>query len=382
MKPLARVFLLFAAALLVAGCATSPSAKLTLTPVEAKGKTSTDGKVKWFEATDIGLEGQGWTTLKQPYDRLPPEAEGVVPEHVWGLSRQSAGLCVHFVTDSPKILARWSLISDRLAMMHMPATGVSGLDLYVKEQGRWGWIGMGQPEKVKGNAVELAVKIPSGPHEYRLYLPLYNGTEKLEIGIAPDAAIGRAPAYPAGRAKPVLVWGTSITQGGCASRPGMAYPSILGRRLDRPMINLGFSGNGRMDPPLVSLIAKLDVAAYVIDCAPNMDPGLITKRTEPLVQALRAAHADTPIVLVENVPYQKGWFFAGARESYERKNNALRESYKQLRKAGVKHLYYVPCTDLYGHDHEATVDGTHATDVGFQRLADAIEPTLRRALGQ
>ncbi len=360
------------------GCATQTAPAPALRPVAAQGALNADGTVAWYRATDIGLEGQGWSTLNAPYDRLPPEAEGQVTEHVWGLSHHSAGLCAHFVTDSPKILARWSLTSDRLGMPHMPATGVSGVDLYVKDQGRWGWIGMGRPEKAKDNEAVLAADIPAGPHEYLLYLPLYNGTEKLEIGLAPGATIQRA-AFPG---KPVLVWGTSIVQGGCASRPGMAYPAILGRRLNCSTINLGFSGNGRMDPPLAALVAKLDMAAFVIDCAPNMDPALITERTEPLVRGLRAAHADTPIVLVENVPYQKGWFLAEARESYEKKNKALRESFERLQAVGVRHLYYVPCTDLFGPDNDATVDGTHATDLGFYRMADAIEPFLRRALSQ
>lgn len=146
------------------------------------------------------------------------------------------------------------------------------------------------------------------------------------------------------------------------------------------MINLGFSGNGKMDPGITALIAKLDVAAYVIDCAPNMDPALITERTEPLIRALRKAHPGTPILVVENVPYQQGWFIQSSKDGYVNKNVALRAAYDKLVAGGVKGLHYVPCTNLYGSDHEATVDGTHATDLGFMRMADAIEPVLRRAL--
>jgi lysophospholipase L1-like esterase len=146
------------------------------------------------------------------------------------------------------------------------------------------------------------------------------------------------------------------------------------------VINLGFSGNGRMDPPIVERIAKLDVSVYVIDCCPNMDPPLITERTEPLVNALRAAHADTPIVLIENVPYEKGWFLPASKDSYVKKNEALRAAYERLRAAGVKNLYYVPCDNLFGHDGDATVDGVHPNDIGFLRMADEIEPALREIL--
>ncbi len=368
--------------LLGAGCATRVAEPAFVpAPLDAaKGVASDDGKTLWFDALDLGIENQGWKQLKQPYDRLPPEAEGAVPNPVWALSHHSAGLCVRFVTDSSFIAARWALRESRIAMPHMPATGVSGLDLYVKDHGAWGWIGNGRPDKQEGTEAVLVSGLPSGMHEYMMYLPLYNGVEFLKIGVGKAASMSAAPQYPPGRAKPILFWGTSILQGGCASRPGMAYPSIIGRHMQRPTINLGFSGNGRMDPPLTALIAKLDVAAYVIDCAPNMTPELITERTEPLVRTLREAHADTPIVLVENIPYQQAWFIEKKAGSYEDKNAALRAAYNRLKAAGVKQLYYVPCTDLYGHDHEATVDGTHATDVGFLRQAGVIEPVLRKIL--
>ena len=122
------------------GCATRPPAETSAGPsLDAlKAKASEDGKLLWYDARDLGLEGQGWTDLKRPYDRFPGRAEGVIPDPVWSLSRHSAGICCRFVTDSTTISARWSLLSDSLAMNHMPATGVSGVDLYVKQNGQWG----------------------------------------------------------------------------------------------------------------------------------------------------------------------------------------------------------------------------------------------------
>ena len=372
-------------ALVITGCQTTPKTSQSApTAVEpAKVVASEDGKTAWCNALNLGLEGQGWHDgIKRPYDRFPGEAEGKVPDPVWGLSRHSAGMNVRFVTDSPTIAIRWSVLNAGLAMPHMPATGVSGVDLYVKDQGRWGWLGIGIPNKKDDNEAVIAEKLPSGQHEYRLYLPLYNGTEKLEIGVKPGSVLAKAPAYAVGHEKPMLFWGSSILQGGCASRPGMAYTSIIGRRMERPVLNFGFSGNGRMDPPVVDLIAKLDVSIYVIDCCPNMSAAEITERTEPLVKTLRAAHPDTPIVLVENVPYEKGWFLPDSKDAYAKKNVALRAAYDRLIAAGVKDLSYIPCTDLFGHDQEATVDGVHPNDLGFLRMADAIEPYLRKVLHQ
>ncbi|MBN2311397.1 MAG: hypothetical protein JXR94_20640, partial [Candidatus Hydrogenedentes bacterium] len=208
----------------------------------------------------------------------------------------------------------------------------------------------------------------------------YNGVTSVEIGVPKGSSVEKAPPYPPERAKPLVFYGTSITQGGCASRPGMVYTSILGRWLDRPAINLGFSGNGRMDPEVVELLAELDPSVYVIDCAPNMSPESITELTEPLVEALRAAHPATPIVLVENIRYQAGAFLPAKREAYESKNEALLAAFDRLAARGVENLHYVPCHALLGTDGEATVDGTHATDLGFLRIAQALHPVLRDIL--
>jgi lysophospholipase L1-like esterase len=337
------------------------------------------GEWLWYDAQKLDVEGRGWVDTEAFYDRLPAKAKGVVRDPVWSLSKHSAGMAVRFVTNAPKLAARWKLVSENLAMPHMPATGVSGLDLYVNDNGTWRWIGNGRPTGQTTQAV-LASGIPEGEHEYMVYLPLYNGTESLEIGIPPTAALSKAPVRPADHANPIVFYGTSITQGGCASRPGMAHPAILGRRLGHPVINLGFSGNGTMDPEMGALLAELDAAVYVIDCAPNMPPDLIMQRTEPFITALRAVRPDTPIVLVENIAYQAGAFLPGPRAGYVDKNKVLHEAYDRLAAKEIAKLSYVPCESLLGNDGEATVDGTHPTDLGFQRIADALEPVLWKAL--
>lgn len=130
---------------------------------------------------------------------------------------------------------------------------------------------------------------------YTVYLPLYNGVNRLAIGVPSDCEFEPLPPRAE---KPLVFYGTSIMHGACASRPGMAIPAILGRWLDRPTVNLGFSGNGRMDSGVVELLAELDPAVYCIDCLPNMDPAAVRERTAPLVKRLREAHPQTPILLV------------------------------------------------------------------------------------
>lgn len=333
----------------------------------------------WYDAAGLTVEGKGWVDTDRFYDRLPARAKETVPPAVWSLSRHSAGMGVRFVTDSPKISARWKVLNKNLAMAHMPATGVSGLDLYVKDDGVWRWIGNGRPQEQSTESL-LAADIPGGSREYMIYLPLYNGTESLEIGVVPEATLAKAPARPAGKDRPLFFYGTSITHGGCASRPGMAYPAILGRMLDRPVINLGFSGNGKMEAVLGDLLAEVDAAVYVLDCLPNLKPEEVTERVEPFVVALRAARPDTPIVLMENIAYQAGAFLPAPKASYVDKNTALRAVYEQLNAAGVPDLTYVPGETLLGNDGEATVDGTHPTDLGFMRMAEALAPVLRKIL--
>jgi hypothetical protein len=371
----------------VAGCATArgPAAiapALTSTRVDRSAATNEFGDdLLWYDAAALlPIEGRGWTDVATPYDRLPARAEGVVRSPVWGLSHDSAGMAIHFATDSPVIAARWVLRDKGLSMAHMPATGVSGLDLYVKKSGEWIWVANGRPSAVEMQAA-LLKDIPPGMHEYLLYLPLYNGVKSVHVGIEPASTLASAER-PQCMRKPIVFWGTSITQGGCAARPGMAYPAIVGRMLDRPTINLGFSGNGQMEPEMAKLIGELDAAVFVVDCCPNLQPDEIAARTEPMVRILREARPETPIVLVENIEYQEGYFVPGMREAYEKKNVELKAAYDRLVAEGVGNLHYVPCDDLLGDDAEGTVDGTHATDLGFLRMAEVFAPAVRNLLGK
>jgi len=214
-----------------------------------------------------------------------------------------------------------------------------------------------------------------GQREFLIYLPLYNGVTSVEIGVPAGKSIRAATAR---LQKPIVFYGTSILQGGCASRPGMAYPAIIGRKLDWPTINLGFSGNAKSEPELAQLLAELDPAVYVLDPLPNMDAGLVRERMEVFVHTLRESHPKTPIVLVESLSYTDGALVPERKERFSSANAALREIFAKLKKSGVKNLLYISGENLIGDDHEATVDGTHPTDLGFVRMAEKIEPVLRK----
>ncbi len=334
----------------------------------------------WRDLATLPLAGRGWgeAEVKHRYDRLPARAEKGVRAPVWSLAKDSAGMHYTFVTDATFVRARWKVRKpDRLALPHMPATGVSGVDLYVRDAGEWRFLAVGRPEAA-ANEKTLVRGLEKRVREYRLYLPLYNGVESVEIGLPEGATFAAAPLRAERR--PVVFYGTSILQGGCASRPGMAYPSILGRMLDWPTVNLGFSGNGKTEPELAQLLAELDPAAYVLDSLPNLDVAQVKERVEPFLAAIRAKHPTTPIVLVENVNYTDTGFLAARRDKVVEANTFLRALFERRQKAGDKHLHYVSAWQLLGGDGEDTVDGTHPTDLGFLRMAQGMAPILRTAL--
>jgi hypothetical protein len=135
----------------------------------------------------------------------------------------------------PRCRCGHTVTSASLALPHMPATGVSGIDLYALDGGQWKWVEVSRPKEV--TTVHTVSGIDPGLRSWMAYLPLYNSTVKVEIGVPKGSTF--QPVAPR-KEKPIVFYGTSITHGASASRPGMPHPAILGRRLNKPVINLGF----------------------------------------------------------------------------------------------------------------------------------------------
>jgi lysophospholipase L1-like esterase len=337
--------------------------------------------IVWRDVQKWGVEGKGWTDTARYFDRLPARAQGRVPPAVWDLSRHSAGMLVRFETDATSLHARYSLLKATLALPHMPATGVSGLDVYARDEDlRDRWLAVVKPTEQRME-VKLASNIdprPGGKRRlYTVYLPLYNGVESLEIGL-PEGASFEAVAPR--REGTLVFYGTSIMHGACASRAGMSIPAILGRRLGRPTVNLGFSGNGRMEAEVGELLAELEPALYAIDCLPNMSPEQVAERAGPLVRQLRKARPRTPILLVEDRTFTSAPFFKATREAHAARRAALQKVYERLRDEGLERLSYLAGELQLGDDGEAATDGSHPSDLGMVRYADAYEKVIRANL--
>lgn len=357
------------------------TAAFTLTTVPRAGKAQApkaEDDFVWHDVSSWGVEGQGWAAenLKARYDRLPAKAEKIVRQPVWDLSRDSAGMAFRFNADSTQLKISYTVGDSNLALPHMPATGVSGVDLYALDGEKWKWVDVTRPSKVE--TIYTISGMDPGMRTYMAYLPLYNSTTKISIGVPRGTKF--EPIAPR-KEKPIVFYGTSITHGASASRPGMCHPAILGRRLDRPVVNLGFSGNGKMEPEMAALLSEIDAAVYVIDCLPNMLGPEVAERAEPLVRKIREIHPDTPIILVEDRTYTNAWIFKTKRDRHIESRAALIRAFDQLVSSGVKGLHYLEGEPLLGDDTEGATDGSHPNDLGFMRQADAIEPVLRKALG-
>jgi hypothetical protein len=335
--------------------------------------------LEWHDIAEWGVEGRAFADEPRErwFDRLPAAAQATVTEKVWDLGRYTAGMMARFKTDASEIWVDYALSKAELAGSNMTRIGASGLDLYARNnEGEWRWAGVAQPN-TQTVRQRIVTTLAPAYREFSLYLPLYNGVERLSIGVPAHARFERLE--PRAR-KPIVFYGTSITNGASASRPGMVHTAILGRRLDVPVVNLGFGGNGRMDAAVGELMTRIDAAVYVIDCLPNMNAALVSERCIPLVKQLRAARPEVPIVLVEDRRNANSWLRPERNQHHTDNHLALQKCFETLQKEGVRNLHYLPGDDLLGHDGEGTTDGSHPNDLGFFRHAALFEPLLRQVL--
>jgi hypothetical protein len=336
-----------------------------------------ESNVSYYGRDHFLIEGTAVAdSLKEsPYDRLPVSYKDKVRQPVWDLSKSSAGITVRFHSNSTSINLKWTVLND-FDMPHMASTGIKGIDLYTKYNNKWRYVttagaivGLKKHQNKSKpldsiSEFELIKNMTPEFREYKLFLPLYDGVTKLEVGIDPTASIEKASPSSV---KPIVFYGTSITQGGCASRPGMAHTSIISRRLDVECINYGFSGNGRMETPIVELISEISASFYVIECLQNMDSDQVKQRVRPLVETIRKKHPLTPIVLVENMMYKMAFLDQTLQDELIQENLTLKNEFDKILKSGDQNIFYVKDNLL---DDEGTVDGVHFTDLGFLRYAD------------
>ena len=342
-----------------------------------------EAQTQWFNPADAKafvIHGQALSSEIAPaYTRLPQRAQADVSPALWNLSQQSAGLSLQFRTDAAQVTVKY-VVTGNLAMPHMPTTGVSGLDLYtISRTGQWSremasGYHFGDTCSFSFNMLRNGCSAGEAL-EYALFLPLYNGVKFLEVGIPEKCSM---QWIPQSTEKPIVVYGTSITQGACASRPGMAWANILARKLNKPLINWGFSGNGKLETGMLNIVSEVDAELFILDCLPNLFKapyiGELSKRITDAVMLIRSKQS-APIVLVDHA---SGSFDKGNLHT-QKANTISQETYKALQAAGVKNLHYITAQEI-NLAEDALVDYIHPSDYGMEQIATAYAKKIRTIL--
>ena len=330
----------------------------------------------------LSLEGLPWRLQSKsgnPFRRLPDSMSGKINGGAFWLANHTSGAALRFRTDSRKIAIRGTLAWS-LDMNHMARAGSSGFDIYRGNGPEAFHCGTFQPNAKQS---EFAVTIyGSGDgkmSDYILNFPLYGGVKKLEIGILPGSKL-EAPS-PHKVTKPILFYGSSITQGGCASRPGNMYPSHLCRAVDAEQINLGFSGGGKGEPAVAELIASLDLACFVFDYDYNAPSEAHLRNThEPFFQIIRKARPDLPIIIMSKCSIWRDTDYG----YNSRRREIIRKTFENAVGKGDRHVYFIDGETLFGTAGRdgCTVDRCHPNDLGFYRMYECVLPVLRKALAE
>ena len=340
--------------------------------------------VKWVDGRYLPIEGR-WDldTTQNYYSRLPDTLTTNVNSGVRGMRQHTSGMQFRFRTDSKFLVIRMKSLNGWHAMPHMTEVGTSGWDVYRFDDTAKAW------RFVASNHGYRDVSDRPGWREKRvgwrpgdaciINLPLYNGVAEFELGIASDAKIEALGPRASGIEKPVVFYGTSITHGGCSSRPGLGWVNIVGRDLDVPVFGLGFSGSGVMEYELSDVISRIDASCYVLDCLWNMSlkdkdrPGRsVEGNYEKFIRNLRAKRPGVPIVMAEHCNV-----YGNAKDD---KDRFIKGLYEKLIAEGWTDLVYLPNDEMYTGDYEGTVDGCHPNDLGMMSMARAFGKAVRKAL--
>ena len=343
---------------------------------------------KYVDAQELRIINKPFDDTKQLYWRLPANLEDSVRIPLWERQKESAGYAVRFATNSPRIGVRYNLLRDA-HMPHMADTGIKGTDLYVFEvDSVWRHANTNRPTLADKDtkmceAVYMSNLDTTRMTEYMVYFPLYDGIEKLEIKVSPEAKINAGSPEIIDSKRRIVCYGTSIMQGGCASRSGMASTNILSRELNAEVINLGFSGQGQMDSCVARAITRIpDIDAIVLDPVPNCTLNMCDSLTYGFVKIIRDALPDVPVIMVEGPVYPYARYDSFYGDYLPKKNEQYHRNYEILKAEKPEGLYYVDSVELDGPEDDGTVDGIHLTDLGFRHYADKLRPVLEKALSE
>ena len=334
--------------------------------------------LKFVDATTLNLGGHTMRTEKSPYFRFDCEPYNFDVKNIIRSSRYSSGLYVTFKTTSSQVWATWENVSRQVSDNMTPIFQL-GMDLYIKDKGQWVFCAVGRistnPEK-NCRTRSLIANLHEGEKEFLLYLPCWAEVTKLEIGVDKDSTI--EPLTEPFRHK-VVVFGSSITHGASASRPGMTYPARMSRNLGLDIVNFGFSGQCKMQPQFLEFLVKCEADAFVFDCFANPTANEIAERVDNFVTKMVEAHPGKPLIFLRTFHSADEFYDLKRKAAYQRKIAVTQEKMASLTKK-YKDVYYLDYEYATGRDCNSTIDTSHPNDLGFDRVIETYQSKIAKIL--
>jgi len=334
--------------------------------------------IRWLSAKESCFRLYG-ACCDTPYRRLPEDVAAAANSGILALSTNTAGIRLRFRTDSPYVAihAEWD---HQTCFSHMPLTGVCGFDLYCVRNGRYKYAGTYTPPFVSKNGYESVVNTPGGMQDFVLDFPLYNNVSTLYVGVSSAAKFEDPAGYK--YEKPVIYYGSSITQGGCASRPGNSYQGMLTRALDADHVNLGFSGSARGELSVAKFIGESPMSVFVYDYDHNAPSAEHLQATHyNFYKAVRDMRPDVPIVML-SMPEAELSINPDLVAQWLARRDIVKATFDKAKSEGDKNVYFIDGCSLFNGDElgVCTVDGAHPNDYGFHRFYEVLYPLLYKLL--
>ena len=329
-----------------------------------------------FTCADAPVHAYGLLTEALPdhFYRLPPALASVLPEKLVSRGQSPAGGRIRFRTDASEITIRITLETLTVDWA-IALCGSAGAVAAVGTSEAMRYAGLVSPRQYDETSPTLLLQKEPVMEDVTLFLPRNERVRSVVFSVADNARVGAPTPYRV--AKPIVFYGSSITEGGCASRVTNAYPALLGKWLDADTVNLGFSGAAKGELPLAKFIAGLTMSAFVYDYDHNApSPAHLAETHEPFFQVIRQQNPDLPILILSKPDFDSHPADATARRAI------IRQTWQNAVDAGDAHTFFIDGQTLFGTADraECTVDGCHPNDLGFMRMAKTIYPVLRAIL--
>lgn len=339
------------------------------------GFVSSASAEKWVDARDLAIHGHTQKCEQHPYHRIDHAATNL-NKKLATMAEEAAGLYVTFKTNSSFIAASWSIVPHK-TRDNMSMIIQRGLDLYIKQDGEWRYAQSSRitPDPAVTSYKKLLVKrLPKEEKEFMLYLPGWSEVKSLQIGIEEGATIEGTPSPFRHK---VVVYGSSITHGACASRAGMTYTAIMSRNLGIDFINFGFAGQCMMQPEFLEILQKCEADAFIFDTFSNPSAKVIEARLANFVEGITKAHPGKPLIFIQSAIPLETCVDPGKRAKRELRFGTAARIMKELQKQ-YKDIYLLDVKDVIGKDGSA--DNTHPNDLGFSRFVDTYQPKIAKIL--